>query len=142
MLATSVRVRPCSALCCVSSDGRFTTTVPSSSVSSMSSCSVRLISPFGPFTVILCPSICAVTPLGSGTGFLPIRDIARLLPDHREHFAAYPGGTRFAVGHESLRRAQDRHAEAVIAARFPDPTLFGSERGGCVPRQDHVDDLA
>ncbi len=43
----------------------------------MSSCSVRLISPFGPFTVILCPSICAVTPLGNGTGFLPMRDIVR-----------------------------------------------------------------
>src|SRR5258708_39658182 len=85
--------------------------------SAISSCSVRLISPFGPFTVILCPSICAVTPLGNGTGFLPIRDIVRLLPHHREHFAAHPGGARFAVGHESLRRAQNRHAEAVLAAR-------------------------
>src|SRR6267143_6776913 len=117
MLAMSVRVRPCSALCCASSEGRFTTTVPSSSARIMSGCSERLISPFGPLTVILCPSICAVTPLGSGTGFLPIRDIARLLPHHREHFAAHPGGARFAVGHESLRRAQDRHAEAVFDAR-------------------------
>src|SRR3989441_11615759 len=114
MLATSVRVRPCSALCCASSDGRLTTTVPSSSVSSISGCSERLISPFGPFTVIRRPSICAVTPLGSGTGFLPIRDIARLLPHHREHFAAHPGGARFAVGHESLRRAQDRSEERRV----------------------------
>src|SRR3979490_1829916 len=117
MLATSVRVRPCSALCCASSDGRFTRTGPSPSVSSMSGCRERLISPFGPLTVILCPSICTVTPLGSGTGFLPMRDIARLLPHHREQFAAHPGGARFAVGHESLRRAQDRHAEAVLDAR-------------------------
>src|SRR2546425_11121473 len=116
MLATSVRVRPCSALCWASSDGRFTTTVPSSSVSNISGCSERLISPFGPFTVIRRPSICAVTPWGSATGFLPIRDMARLLPHHREHFAAHPGGARFAVGHESLRRAQDRHAEAVLDA--------------------------
>src|SRR5205814_5270264 len=117
MFATSVRVRPCSALWRASSDGRFTTTVESSSDSPMSSCRVRAISPFGPFTVILCPSICAVTPLGRATGFLPIRDIARLLPDDREHFAAHSGGARFAVGHESLRRAQDRHAEAVLDTR-------------------------
>src|SRR6266496_1920575 len=117
MLATSVRVSPCSALCCASSDGRFTTTVPSTSVSCMSACSVRLISPLGPFTVILRPSICAVTPLGSATGFLPIRDICGSLPDHREHFTAHPGGARFAVGHKSLRRAEDRHAEAVLDAR-------------------------
>src|ERR1051326_189338 len=75
MLATSVRVRPWSALWRASSDGRFTTTVPSSSDSCISSCSAREISPFGPFTVTWCPSICAVTPLGSATGFLPIRDI-------------------------------------------------------------------
>src|SRR5437667_8447108 len=117
MLAMSVRVRTCSALCCASSEGRFTTTVVSSRAMFMSSWSVRLISPFGPLTVILCPSICAVTPLGSGTGFLPIRDIARLLPHHREHLTAHPGGARFAIGHESLRRAEDRHAEAVLDAR-------------------------
>src|SRR6266581_7841469 len=117
MFATSVRVRPCNDLCRASSDGRFTTTVPSSSVSNMSACSVRLISPFGPFTVILCPSSVAVTPLGNATGFLPMRDIARLLPHHREHFAAHPGGARFAVGHQALRRAQNRHAEAVLDAR-------------------------
>src|SRR5439155_17308997 len=117
MFATSVRVSPCNALCRDSSDGRFTTTVPSSSASAMSSCRVREISPFGPFTVILCPSSCAVTPLGNATGFLPIRDIARLLPHYREHFAAHPGGARFAVGHEALRRAEDRHAQAVLDAR-------------------------
>src|SRR2546423_15353808 len=117
MLATSVRVRPCSALCCASSDGRFTTTDPSSSARAMSSCSERLISPLGPFTVILCPSICAVTPVGSATGFLPIRDIWRSLPDDREHFAAHAGGAGFAVRHEALRRAENRHAEAVLDAR-------------------------
>src|SRR5688572_31374655 len=117
MLATSVRVRPCSALCCASSDGRFTRIWPSSSASAISSWSERLISPFGPFTVILCPSICALTPLGSGTGFLPIRDIVRPLPDHREDFTAHAGGAGFAVGHEALRRAEDRHAEAVLDAR-------------------------
>src|SRR6266581_3676532 len=117
MFATSVRVRPCNALCRDSSDGRFTTTEVSSSVSAMSACSVRLISPFGPFTVIFCPSSFAVTPSGNATGFLPMRDIARLLPHHREQFAAHPGGARFAVRHESLRRAENRHAESVLHAR-------------------------
>src|SRR5437870_7778924 len=70
MLATSVRVSPCSALCRVSSEGRRTTTVSSSTPSASSGWIIRLISPFGPFTVIVRPSTWAVTPLGSGTGFL------------------------------------------------------------------------
>src|SRR5882672_9580311 len=117
MFATRVRVRPCSALCRVSSEGRRTTTAFSSRASPMSTCRARLISPLGPFTVILCPSICAVTPLGSGTGFLPIRDIAPPLPDQREQLAADTGGARFAVGHQALRRTEDRHPQAVLDAR-------------------------
>src|SRR2546429_9875235 len=117
MLATRVRVRPCSALWRLSSEGRRTTTAFSSSASVRSGCVARLISPFGPFTVIRLPSIWAVTPLGSGTGFLPMRDMSLLLPDHREQLAAHAGGAGFAVGHEALWRGQDRHAEAVLDAR-------------------------
>src|SRR3989441_10126544 len=117
MLATSVRVSPWSALCRLSSEGRRTTIVFSSTVSARSGCTVRLISPFGPFTVIRKPSSWAVTPLGMGTGFLPMRDMAALLPDHREQLAAHAGGARFAVRHESLRRREDRHPEAVLDAR-------------------------
>src|SRR5712691_10949885 len=117
MLATRVRVRPCSALWRLSSEGRRTTTALSSSASVRSGCATRLISPFGPFTVIRRPSIWAVTPLGSGTGFLPMRDMSLLLPDHREQLAAHAGGAGFAVGHEALWRGQDRHAEAVLDAR-------------------------
>src|SRR5947207_893892 len=117
MLATRVRVRPWSALWRFSSEGRRTTTVFSSSASVRSGCARRLISPFGPFTVIRLPSIWAVTPLGSGTGFLPMRDMSLLLPDHCEQLAAHAGGAGFAVGHEALGRGQDRHAEAVLDAR-------------------------
>src|SRR6184192_996263 len=117
MLATRVRVRPCSALWRLSSEGRRTTTAFSSSASVRSACVARLISPFGPFTVIRLPSIWAVTPLGSGTGFLPMRDMSLLLPDHCEQLAAHAGGAGFAVGHEALWRGQDRHAEAVLDAR-------------------------
>src|SRR5256884_5711766 len=117
MLATRVRVRPWSALWRLSSEGRRTTTAFSSSASVRSGCATRLISPFGPFTVMRPPSIWAVTPLGSGTGFLPMRDMSLLLPDHGEQLAAHAGGAGFPVGHEALWRGQDRHAEAVLDAR-------------------------
>src|SRR5437867_145985 len=114
MLATSVRVSPWSALCRLSSEGRRTTIVSSSRASARSGCTVRLISPF---TVIRRPSSWAVTPLGMGTGFLPMRDMGGPLPDHREQLAAYAGGACFAIRHEPLRRREDRHAEAVLDAR-------------------------
>src|SRR5256886_10520596 len=117
MLATRVRVRPCSALWRLSSEGRRPTTAFSASARVSPGCVARLISPFGPFAVIRLPSIWAVTPLGRGTGFLPMRDMSRLLPDHREQLAAHAGGAGFAVGHEALWRGQDRHAEAVLDAR-------------------------
>src|SRR2546429_9563642 len=117
MLATRVRVRPCSALWRLSSEGRRTTTAFSSSASVRSGCVARLISPFGPFTVIRLPSIWAVTPLGSGTGFLPMRDMSRLLPDHREQLAAPAGGAGFAVGHLDLLSGQGRPTGAVPCSR-------------------------
>src|SRR5260370_13483179 len=118
MLAMSVRVSPWSALCRVSSEGRRTTTAASSRAMASSGWIVRPISPLGPFTVIRCPSIWTVTPLGSGTGFLPMRDMGRcLLPHHREQLAADTGGASFAVGHQSLRGRQDRHPQAVLDAR-------------------------
>src|SRR5260370_839689 len=93
MLAMSVRVSPWSALCRVSSEGRRTTTAASSRAMASSGWIVRPISPLGPFTVIRCPSIWTVTPLGRGTGFLPMRDMGRcLLPHHREQLAADTGG--------------------------------------------------
>src|SRR6058998_742093 len=117
MLATSVRVSPWSALCRLSSEGRRTTIASPSTATASSAWTSRLISPLGPFTVILRPSSWALTPLGMGTGFLPMRDMAGLLPDDGEQLAAHAGGARFAVRHEPLRRREDRHAEAVLDAR-------------------------
>src|SRR6267143_2210016 len=117
MLATSVRVSPWSALCRLSSEGRRTTMVSPSTATASSAWTNRLISPFGPFTVIRVPSSWVVTPLGLGIGFLPIRDMgAASLPDHREQLAADAGGARFAVRHEPLRCREDRHPEAVLDA--------------------------
>src|SRR5437879_11905685 len=117
MFATKVRVRPCSALWYAAVDGRRTTTVLSSTAIVRSRWIVRLISPFGPLTVIFRPSTWAVTPWGSGTGRLPIRDIGGLLPDHREQLAAHVGGARFAVRHDALGRAEDGHPQPVLHAR-------------------------
>src|SRR5881409_726900 len=117
MLATSVRVSPWSALCRLSSEGRRPKIVSPSTATASSAWINRLISPFGPFTVMRRPSSWAVTPLGMGTGFLPMRDMGGPFPDHREQLAAYAGGACFAIRHEPLRRREDRHAEAVLDAR-------------------------
>src|SRR5438445_7962092 len=108
MLAISVRVRPWSALCRFSSEGRRTTTAPSSTAAVRSAWIVRTSSPLGPLMVTVRSCTVAVTPLGSGTGFLPIRDIVSppLLPDHREQLTAHAGGAGFAVGHDALGRAE------------------------------------
>jgi hypothetical protein len=42
----------------------------------MSECTVRESSPLGPLTETCCPVRVTVTPLGTTTGFLPIRDMA------------------------------------------------------------------
>src|SRR5687768_9811355 len=118
MLAMRVRESPCSALCFGSSLGRFTVTVPLSWEISMSAGMARESSPFGPFTVMRLPSRVIVTPEGTEIGFFPIRDIDVFpLPDEGEDFAARARLTRLPVRHQTLRRAQDRHAEAVADTR-------------------------
>src|SRR5215213_5616809 len=75
--------------------------------------------PFGPFILTVCPSTVAVTPDGTGTGRLPIRDMM-LIPssEHREeNFAAHVGVARLVVSHNSLRCGQHRNSETVVHAR-------------------------
>src|SRR5687767_6669301 len=118
MLASSVRDKPCSALCLVSSLGRFTVMVPLSCEMSISAGMSRESSPLGPFTVTRLPSTVIVTPEGTVIGFFPMRDIIRVpLPDEREYLAAGARLARLAVRHQTLRRAQDRHAQAIADAR-------------------------
>src|SRR3982750_541027 len=119
MLATRVRERPWSALWRGSSDGRETVTSSFASATVMSAGSVRDSSPRGPFTFTVLPSTETVTPLVTGTGFFPIRDIVvgPGLVDDGQELAAGPRLARLAVRHDPLRGAQDRHPEPVAYAR-------------------------
>src|SRR5512134_2092508 len=117
MLATRVRVSPCSALCRGSSEGRATVTWPSAWLTAISRGRVRRSSPFGPFTAMVAPSTVTATPAGMATGRLPMRDMAASLPDDGDELAAEVGRARLPVGHQALRRGHDRHAEAVLDPR-------------------------
>src|SRR5690606_31528615 len=117
MLATSVRDRPCSDLCNVSSDGRDTVIVLPSIATLISWWITRLSSPFGPFADTLLPSILTVTPAGTVIGSFPIRDIVGSLPDEGQQLTAGALRARLAVRHQALRGGQDGHAESVAHAR-------------------------
>src|SRR5690606_33279594 len=117
MLATRVRVSPCSDLCSVESLGRFTLITPSSVDTAMSAGRVRDRVPLGPFTVTVAPSIATETPFGRATGRFPMRDIASPLPDDGEQLAAQVGAACLAIGHQSARRRDDRDAESVLDSR-------------------------
>src|SRR5436190_1260092 len=91
MFATSERVRPCSARCSPRSVGRETTTVSPSWATSMSRGMAVESSPLGPLTRTLPGSIATVTPLGTGMGCLPMRDILSS-PDLREDLAGAVAG--------------------------------------------------
>src|SRR5690242_16913350 len=118
MLLMSARERPCSAFWLASSLERDATTLSPSRPNEIPSGNLRDSSPFGPFTETVEPSMLTVTPLGTVTGILPIRDIVRPpLPDEGEQLAPGVGATSLRVRHEPARRAQDGHAESVAHAR-------------------------
>src|SRR5829696_6659374 len=120
MLATSVRVRPCSDLLSRSSSGRVTSSSPLSArttlIGSLTTC-CKL--PLGPLTETAWPSTLTSTPDGTGTGSLPMRDMSatslvpRRSPHVGEHFAAHAGAVRLLVGQQALRCGDDRDAEAT-----------------------------
>src|SRR3954471_5489343 len=112
MLAISERVRPWSARCSPRSVGRVT-------ISSESCCSTAMSRglrssrlPRGPLTRTTSGSIVTVTPVGTGMGCLPIRDISS--PDVRDHFAADALAPRLVTGHHALGRGKDRRAHAAL----------------------------
>src|SRR3954453_14793955 len=88
--------------------------------------------PRGPLTRTSSGSIVTVTPLGTGMGCFPIRDISAS-PDVGDHFAADALAARLVTGHDALRRRDDRRAHAALdlgdlaavhvraAARLRDP---------------------
>ncbi len=76
MLATRVRVRPCSARDSRSSLGRVTFSEPSSSFSTLiGEATVWLSVPLGPLTVTEEPSMVTSTPAGTVIGSRPMRDM-------------------------------------------------------------------
>src|SRR5687768_15392062 len=116
MLKTSARMVPDmasawfelpSALITICSPSFFTSTFGSAA---------RAMVPSGPFTEMLPPARFTSTPLGSGIGYLAMRDMAAS-GDDAEDFAADAVGAGLAVGHHAARGRQDRHAEPVHDAR-------------------------
>src|SRR5213082_128139 len=106
MLNTSDRVRPCNALCAVSSEARFTLSVLSFFSTVMPAGRRCISSPLGPFTFTVFPSTVTATPFGTATGSLPIRDIANApLPDDGDELAAGARLARFTVRHQAFGRA-------------------------------------
>src|SRR5678815_3815119 len=133
MLAISVRVRPSSDLCWSSSEGRVTVTWPFSCATAIAAGRERVSSPLGPFTEMTLSSLSVtVTPFGTETGAFPIRDIGVApLPDESEKLTARARLTRLTVGHQPLRRGQDRDAEAVPHTRdLGDADVLAKARGG------------
>src|SRR5680860_40943 len=115
MLASRVRVSPCSDRDTRSSFGKATSIAPPSpSATVMGSATVWVRVPLGPFTVTRRPSMLTSTPDGTGTGSLPMRDMLLLsrLPDVGEDFPAYTLLVGLPVGQQAGRRRDDRDAEA------------------------------
>src|SRR5690606_5462403 len=82
-----------------------------------------------------------VTPLGTGIGFLPIRDIS-VSPDVAENFTADAGLDRFAARHDAVRRGQDARAEAAHDLRHVIPTEIHASAGPAHPGNPGDDLLA
>src|SRR3954452_6517176 len=153
MLATSDRVKPCSARCSPRSVGRVTT-ICSPSWATVMSLGMRSPSvPRGPLTDTNSGSIETVTPVGSGMGFLPMRDMR--LPDVRHDLAADARVAGLVAGHDASRRGDDGGAHAaehlrdlaragVCAAPGARDALEAGDRRAAVARvlQAHADDLA
>src|SRR6185436_2895947 len=113
MLATSARMVPDIALAWFELPSALHFRVsPSFSTPTFGSIG-RTTVPSGPFTEISAGEIFTSTPLGSGIGFLAMRDMAVSSGDDADDFAADAGGARLAIGHHAARGRNDRHAEAV-----------------------------
>ena len=79
MLATSVRVSPCSEREARWSSGRVTDRVPSATRSTrIGDGTVWLSVPLGPLTVTCAPSMVTSTPAGTVIGSRPMRDMSYL----------------------------------------------------------------
>src|SRR3989338_6034442 len=66
--------------------------------------------PFGPLTVIVCPTTVTSTFAEIGINFFPMRDIGGKLGNFANNFAAEPARASFFVCHKSVRRGNDSYA--------------------------------
>src|SRR5579885_2150994 len=117
MLATSERVRPCSARFCRSSSGRSTIRVASSWRTVISPGRSRSSCPCGPLTAMRPPLIVTLTPEGTVIGLRPTRLIAASSPHVAQDLTTDPALARLPVGHEPLAGRQHGNAEPAEHAR-------------------------
>src|SRR5690242_3287929 len=117
MLATRVRVRPCRARCSPRSVGRVTRTSSPTCSTLISRLTRSVSSPLGPLTVTRSGSMAMVTPVGTGMGCRPMRDIAdAVLPDSGHDLATDPLLAGLVAGHDALGRGDDRRAHTPLHA--------------------------
>src|SRR4029453_16061269 len=149
MLATSLRMRPCTLRARRESSRRCTRAVLPSTAIVTSGSSRRLRVPLGPSTRTEPWATWSFTPAGIGIGSRPMRDISSPSPRRSpvdspylaDDLAAHTLPPRLAVGQDSPRRGQDADAEAAphrrdlavsdvdAQARAADPTDAGDHRG-------------
>src|SRR5262249_33419011 len=147
MLATSARMVPDMASAWFESPSALMTSCSPSFFTSTFGSDERAMVPSGPFTEMLPLARFTSTPLGSGTGYLAILDMAvsigcgcgASLGDDAEDFTADAVGARLAVGHHAARGGEDRHAQAVHDARDVVAPLVHAQPGLRHPLQalDH-----
>src|SRR3954470_24019899 len=117
MLLISDRVRPCRARLSRSSLGRFSSRVPSPFSTVICASTVWLRVPLGHLTLTVRSWTCTSTPAGTGTGSLPMRDIASTSaswsPDVGEDFPTHTLAVGLTVGEQTLAGRDDRDAEAA-----------------------------
>src|SRR5262245_47171822 len=92
----------------------LSTILPPSSATAISDGTASDDLPSLPLMATFCPATCTLTPLGTVTGCLPIRDIDCSLEHLAEDFAAHVLGARLGIRHDATRRRQDRDAQPAI----------------------------
>src|ERR1051325_9311233 len=113
LLATSARIRPCSERDFPSSLPRLNCTTVSLISTPIPGTTGVESDPFGPLTVRVLPSFRTSTPLGSGIGFFPIRDMGLSLPDLAEDLAADAALGGLGATQDALRRRDDGQSESA-----------------------------
>src|SRR4051812_8104868 len=113
MLLIRLRVRPWRARCSPRSEGRVTTTVPSSCVTVMSRLTRSSSSPLGPLTFTRPVSTWTSTPSGTAIGCFPIRLIERS-PDLGDELAAHARAPGVVARHHAPGGGDDGRSHPAL----------------------------